>query len=77
MNPRLRDARALAERGMVTLVEPGEATVRVEDRTHRVRFGGGGDAASCTCLWWTEYRGGRGPCKHVLAARLVRGEAGR
>ncbi|MFC5746419.1 SWIM zinc finger family protein [Actinomadura rugatobispora] len=75
MNPRLRDARALAERGMVTLDGPDAAEVKVEDRLHRVRFGG--DGASCTCQWWTEYRGGRGPCKHVIAARIVRGEAGR
>ncbi|MFC8869784.1 SWIM zinc finger family protein [Streptomyces sp. NPDC057148] len=27
---------------------------------------------SCTCPWWAKYRGGRGPCKHMLAARMVR-----
>ncbi|MEV0597187.1 SWIM zinc finger family protein [Nonomuraea cavernae] len=27
---------------------------------------------SCTCLWWAKYRGGRGPCKHALAVRMVR-----
>jgi len=24
----------------------------------------------CTCLWFSKYRGERGPCKHVLAARM-------
>jgi predicted nucleic acid-binding Zn finger protein len=30
---------------------------------------------SCTCLWWAKYRGGRGPCKHVLATRMARDTA--
>ncbi|MFE1837288.1 SWIM zinc finger family protein [Streptomyces sviceus] len=28
---------------------------------------------SCTCFWWAKYRGGRGPCKHVLAVGMARG----
>ncbi len=26
---------------------------------------------TCTCPWWIDYRGSRGPCKHVLAAQKV------
>ncbi|MFC7719562.1 SWIM zinc finger family protein [Nonomuraea recticatena] len=26
---------------------------------------------SCTCEWWFDHRGSRGPCKHVLAARIA------
>jgi DprA winged helix domain/SWIM zinc finger len=70
MNPRLADARALVAAGAVRL--DGElATVTVGDHGHRVRFGDDGRAA-CTCSWWARYRGGRGKCKHVLAAELAR-----
>jgi hypothetical protein len=73
MNPRLRNARALVAAGAVTLDADG-ATVRVEDRVHRVRLVDRA-GAGCTCPWWAEYRGSRGKCKHVLAAELtLRGE---
>ncbi|WP_246268742.1 SWIM zinc finger family protein [Acrocarpospora macrocephala] len=26
---------------------------------------------SCTCEWWWDHRVSRGPCKHVLATRIV------
>ncbi|MEU5879302.1 SWIM zinc finger family protein [Spirillospora sp. NPDC047279] len=71
MNPRLRSAHALVDGGAVDFVSDGVALVEVEDRTRQVRFGDDGQV-SCTCPWWTDHRGGRGPCKHVLAARLVR-----
>ncbi|MFJ3235241.1 SWIM zinc finger family protein [Streptomyces sp. NPDC086787] len=68
-NPRLRAAHALVEAGAVRL--DGElATVNVDDHVHRVRSDEG--RLSCTCRWWAEYRGGRGPCKHALAVRIVR-----
>ena len=73
MNPRLRNARALVASGSVEL-DPAGATVRVEDRIHRVRLVDG-VAAGCTCPWWAEYRGSRGKCKHVLATEIaLRGE---
>ncbi|MEO6086762.1 MAG: SWIM zinc finger family protein [Umezawaea sp.] len=62
MNPRLRNARALAEGGAVRW---NGDTALVGD--YRVN----GD--TCTCTWWVEYRGGRGKCKHVLAADIIRG----
>ncbi|MFD5426419.1 SWIM zinc finger family protein [Streptomyces sp. NPDC127084] len=68
-NPRLRAAHALVEAGAVRL--DGElATVTADDHVHRVRSAEG--RLSCTCRWWAEYRGGRGPCKHALAVRIVR-----
>jgi hypothetical protein len=68
-NPRLRAARALVDAGAVRL--DGEtATVTVDDHSHRVRSADG--RLTCTCRWWAEYRGGRGPCKHALAVRIAR-----
>ncbi|PZH11370.1 hypothetical protein C1I97_13095 [Streptomyces sp. NTH33] len=69
-NPRLRDARALVAAGAVAL-DGVLATVTAEDgHVHRVRDEAG--VLSCSCLWWAKYRGGRGPCKHALAVRMVR-----
>ena len=69
-NPRLRAARALVAAGAVTL-QGGIGTVTAEDgHVHRVRDESG--VLSCSCLWWAKYRGGRGPCKHALAVRMVR-----
>jgi hypothetical protein len=73
MNPRLRNARALVEAGAVRL-DGDLARVRVDDHWQQVRFAADG-AASCTCPWWAQYRGSRGPCKHVLAASIARREA--
>jgi predicted nucleic acid-binding Zn finger protein len=70
VNPRPANARALVAAGAVRL-EGALATVVVGDHGHRVRFVADGGAA-CTCSWWARYRGGRGKCKHVLAAELAR-----
>ncbi|SEG07127.1 SWIM zinc finger [Thermomonospora echinospora] len=70
MNPRLRSARALADDGAVRFTDPDLAVVTSDGRPRQVRFEG--DRVSCTCPWWADHRGGRGPCKHVLAAKLVR-----
>ncbi|MGW2277360.1 SWIM zinc finger family protein [Streptomyces sp. NPDC001770] len=69
-NPRLVAARKLVGAGAVVLDE-GAATVLSETRRHRVGQDGG--RLSCTCQWWADYRGRRGPCKHALAVLLVRG----
>lgn len=71
-NPRLRAARALLAEGAVVLApdDPALAAVRSGDVTYHVRSTG--TALSCTCPWWAEYRGGRGPCKHALAVRMAR-----
>ncbi len=72
-NPRLRDARALVAAGAVAL-DGDVATVTVTDHVQRVRLVADGQAW-CTCDWWAAHRGTRGPCKHVLAARLARDAA--
>ncbi|MEM8930397.1 MAG: SWIM zinc finger family protein [Acidobacteriota bacterium] len=43
--------------------------VRGTDVRHQVRLAPDGNR--CTCRWWSRYQGRRGPCKHVLAARLL------
>ncbi|MGW0436652.1 SWIM zinc finger family protein [Micromonospora sp. NPDC003197] len=69
MNPRLRAARALVADHAVTLA--GDlATVRGDNGSYQVRLSDAG--LTCTCPWWATHRGGRGPCKHALAVRLVR-----
>ncbi|MFB7937276.1 SWIM zinc finger family protein [Streptomyces sp. NPDC056049] len=68
-NPRLVSARRLAEEGAVSL--DGElAAVVSGGRRYRVRVADG--VQRCTCAWWTDSRGRRGPCKHALAVRMVR-----
>jgi hypothetical protein len=68
MHPRLVSARNLIASGAVILGDSG-AVVRSGDTEHRVTFGGMADR--CTCPWWGKHRGNRGPCKHVLAARMA------
>ncbi|WP_037603873.1 SWIM zinc finger family protein [Streptacidiphilus rugosus] len=73
-NPRLRAARALVAAGAVRPEADGSTLVLVEDHVQRVRRAADG-SLGCTCLWWARYRGGRGPCKHVLAVGLAAGAA--
>ena len=70
MNPRLRSARALVASGAVVFTEPDVAVVTASEQPRQVRFSDTGP--SCTCPWWIDHRGGRGPCKHVLAAQMAR-----
>ncbi|MEU3600464.1 SWIM zinc finger family protein [Streptomyces sp. NPDC006798] len=70
-NPRLASARELLAAGAVTADPDGRsAAVASGDRVYRVRDTGG--RMSCTCVWWAEHQGGRGPCKHALAVRMAR-----
>ncbi|MER7764585.1 SWIM zinc finger family protein [Streptomyces sp. NPDC097619] len=73
-NPRLVAARALVDEGAVGLGADGTATVRSGERTYLVRETAGG-VMGCTCRWWADYRGRRGPCKHALAVRTARRSA--
>jgi hypothetical protein len=68
LHPRLAGASALIASGAVTLHDGG-ASVRSGDAEHRVTFATPHDV--CTCPWWGRHRGTRGPCKHVLAARMA------
>jgi hypothetical protein len=68
MHPRLADARALVSSGSVVAGQGG-ALVRSGDNEYRVTFATPHDI--CTCPWWGKHQGTRGPCKHVLAARMA------
>jgi hypothetical protein len=72
LQPRLVDARALVESGAVNVIKPSpfEATVASNGTEHRIREVEG--ELRCTCPWFAKYQGGRGPCKHILAAAAVR-----
>ena len=69
MHPRLLGAQELVDAGAVSLAD-GTATVRSGDADYLVRWDEAG--ARCTCAWFARHRGERGPCKHLLAAELVR-----
>ena len=75
MQPRLKNARKLIEAGGVKYLGleggkhrygvPGTKTTHIVRLTH--------EAADCTCPWFSRYQGQRGPCKHILAARIQDG----
>jgi predicted nucleic acid-binding Zn finger protein len=46
-----------------------EVLVAGSDVEHLVRLSAQQDR--CTCPWFSKHQGERGPCKHVLAARLL------
>jgi len=77
LQPRLLQARKLVGTGAVRIVSSTksrsgqvcEAFVQGTGVEHRVRLLDDGDR--CTCPWFSKHRGERGPCKHILAARLV------
>ncbi len=66
LNPRLTAARALADSGAVRL-DGDQAQVTTSGGVRRVAI----EQGTCTCEWWFDHRGSRGPCKHVLAARIA------
>ncbi|MCR1785452.1 SWIM zinc finger domain-containing protein [Nocardioides carbamazepini] len=70
LHPRLADAHGLVDAGAVTRREGG-FEVRSGATTYTVRLTD--DPDRCTCPWFAKYRGSHGPCKHVLAARIVAG----
>jgi hypothetical protein len=67
LNPRLTAARALVDSGAVRLLPGDAAEVTTGGGVRRVHLADG----ECTCPWWFDHRGSRGPCKHVLAARIA------
>jgi hypothetical protein len=77
LHPRLLGARKLVEGNMVRVVQQAgngddlraEAYVQGTDVEHRVRLQPEGD--KCTCPWYGKHQGDRGPCKHVLATRIM------
>jgi hypothetical protein len=77
LHPRLLDARKLVDNKLVRIVKQSgvadelraEAYVQGTDVEHRVRLQPEGD--TCTCPWYGKHQGDRGPCKHVLATRIL------
>ncbi|MCA9644285.1 MAG: SWIM zinc finger family protein, partial [Myxococcales bacterium] len=70
LQPRLKAARALVSDGKVRVDgAQREAVVEGSDVQHRVRLLEDGDR--CTCRWFAKHQGQRGPCKHILAARIL------
>jgi hypothetical protein len=70
LQPRLLEARALLAAGGVSPTGDAEYAVRGTEVVHRVRLPPEGER--CTCPWFSKHQGARGPCKHILAARLLR-----
>lgn len=72
-NPRLKAAQQLFEGGKVT---PHQGSWIISSGPHKYLVTLGADPtdptvnATCTCRWFQNHQGNRGPCKHVLAARL-------
>ena len=69
LSPRLTAARALHAEGRVRPIDGG-FEVRSGERTYLVHRRADG-TWGCTCPWWGEHHGDRGPCKHVLATTQV------
>lgn len=73
LQPRLKGANKLLEDGRVRIAEQiseDECDLLVGGTgvEHSVRLRS--DQDKCTCPWFSKYRGQRGPCKHILAARM-------
>jgi hypothetical protein len=66
--PRLAGARRLVEAGAVS-PRQGGAAVRSGEHLYQVDLTT--TPPTCTCAWFNDNLGARGPCKHVIAARAV------
>ena len=71
--PRLKSARKLIDTGQARIVsstsDGHDIEVTGSTATQFVRLRPDGDR--CTCVWYTRHQGQRGPCKHILAARIL------
>ena len=79
LQPRLKNARKLLEDKKVNVIEQLSSekinlSVAGSGVTHTVRLDNNID--KCTCPWFNKYQGKRGPCKHILAARMFMEEKG-
>jgi hypothetical protein len=78
--PRLKSAHKLLESSAVRLVPSDDgktlshALIASDGFDHRVRLSPTdptGAADKCTCPWYAKHQNQRGPCKHILAARML------
>lgn len=71
LHPRIGSAQDLHARGAVRITRRDGGTVKAEvtsgDAIYVVELDVG--RARCTCRWYLDHEGARGPCKHVLAVR--------
>ncbi|MEU8417254.1 SWIM zinc finger family protein [Amycolatopsis japonica] len=65
-NGRLTKARELLAAGAVRMLPDGGYEITRAGSVQRVRL----SPAGCTCAWWAKHQENRGPCSHVLAARM-------
>ncbi|MFK0243427.1 SWIM zinc finger family protein [Amycolatopsis azurea] len=70
-NGRLAKARGLVAAGAVRSLPDGGYEITRAGSVQRVRL----SPAGCTCAWWAKHQESRGPCSHVLAARMSAAEA--
>ncbi|RSN60763.1 hypothetical protein DMH01_15925 [Amycolatopsis sp. WAC 04182] len=70
-NGRLAKARELVAAGAVRLLPDGGYEITRGGSVQRVRL----SPAGCTCAWWAKHQETRGPCSHVLAARMSSAES--
>ncbi len=73
LQPRLQNARKLIEANKVRIAGSAAGQIEVfvasSGVEHRVRLTA--DDAKCTCPWYSKHADSRGPCKHILAARMA------
>ncbi len=74
LQPRLKSAQKLFDADLVrikTKLPDGQIDCLVQgtNTDHFVRLRNDNDA--CSCRWHSRYQGERGPCKHILAARIL------
>jgi hypothetical protein len=72
-NPRLTAARALIAQDAVRVHADGDVTVTSGPATYQLHPEG--TRLRCTCQWWADHGGQRGPCKHELAVRIQQNPA--
>lgn len=77
LQPRLQNARKLIAEDKVRMEKRSETRIEAfvtgSGVEHHVRLTS--DNAKCTCPWFAKHGTARGPCKHILAARILLEEA--
>jgi len=71
MQPRLKNARKLVSENGVTKTGKNVFAVKGTGTTHQVKLNDDGTDVQCTCPWFSKNQGLRGPCKHILAAKIT------
>ena len=69
-HPRLADAHELVAAHAVS-IDGDVLRVQSGSTTYDVRLAATPTGDRCTCPWYAKHQGSRGPCKHVLAARIT------